>query len=320
MIDYAGRIKAVDPTALLAGPEEWGWSGYLLSGYDQQYGGAHGWSVLPDRNNHGGADYLPWLLDALRQNDIATGKRLLDVFTVHYYPQGGEFSDDVSSAMQLRRNRSTRSLWDPNYVDESWIGDRVQLIPRLAGWAIAHYPGTQIGITEYNWGAENHINGATAQADIFGIFGREGLDMGARWATPASTTPTYNAMKMYRNYDGLRSTFGETSVAAATPNPDTLAAFAAQRSADGAVTVMAVSKYLSANTPATINIANFQNGGTAQLWQLTASNVIVRLPDVGLSGNTLSVLLPPQSITLAVVSRAAGVPPSAPRNLKITAN
>ena len=50
----------------------------------------------------------------LRQDNAATGERLLDVFTVHYYPQGGEFSDDVSSAMQLRRNRSTRSLWDPD--------------------------------------------------------------------------------------------------------------------------------------------------------------------------------------------------------------
>jgi hypothetical protein len=34
------------------------------------------------------------------------------------------------------------------------------------------YPGTAIDITEYNWGAENHINGATTQADIYGIFGR----------------------------------------------------------------------------------------------------------------------------------------------------
>ena len=100
--------------------------------------------------------------------------RLLDVFTVHYYPQGGEFSDDVSSAMQLRRNRSTRSLWDPNYVDETWINDKVQLIPRLTGWVNTYYPGTLIGITEYNWGAESHINGATTQADIYGIFGREG--------------------------------------------------------------------------------------------------------------------------------------------------
>jgi hypothetical protein len=205
MIDYAAKIKAIDPTALVVGPEEWGWSGYLFSGADQQYGGAHGWSFLPDRAAHGGADYLPWLLDALRQNDVATGTRLLDVFTVHYYPQGGEFSDDVSSAMQQRRNRSTRSLWDANYVDETWINDRVQLVPRLKRWVITSYPGTKTGVTEYNWGAENHINGATTQADILGIFGREDLDMAARWATPAASTPTYKAMKMYRNYDGNRS-------------------------------------------------------------------------------------------------------------------
>jgi hypothetical protein len=45
---------------------------------------------------------------------------------------------------------------------------------------------------------------------ILGIFGREGLDMAARWATPAASTPTYKAIKMFRNYDGNRSTLGET--------------------------------------------------------------------------------------------------------------
>ena|SRR5438552_1917722 len=34
ILDYAGKIKAVDPSATIVGPEEWGWSGYLLSGYD----------------------------------------------------------------------------------------------------------------------------------------------------------------------------------------------------------------------------------------------------------------------------------------------
>ena len=316
ILDYAGKIKAVDPSALVVGPEEWGWSGYLFSGYDQQYGSTHGWSSLPDRNNHGGADYLPWLLDQLRQNNTTTGKRLLDVFTVHYYPQGGEFSDDVSSAMQLRRNRSTRSLWDPGYVDETWINDRVQLIRRVKNWVNTFYPGTQTGITEYNWGAENHINGATAQADILGIFGREGLDLAARWTTPASSTPTYKAMKMYRNYDGNKSTFGDTSVAATMSNPDTVAAFAAQRSADAVLTVMVISKYLSGNTPATINLANFTSNGVAQVWQLTAANTISRLADIGLSGNSFGITLPPQSITLFVV-RSSNVPslPNAPSNV-----
>jgi hypothetical protein len=319
MLDFGGKIKAVDPSALVAGPEEWGWSGYFYSGYDQQYGSSHGWGVLPDRSNHAGSDYLPWLLDQLRQNDATTGRRLLDVFTVHYYPQGGEFSDDVSSAMQLRRNRSTRSLWDPSYVDESWISDRVQLVPRLKNWVSTSYPGTSIGITEYNWGAENHINGATAQADILGIFGREGLDMAARWATPASTTPTYKAMQMYRNYDGNKSTFGDTGVAATAADPDTVAAFAAQRSSDGALTVMVISKYLSGSGPATINLANFAHGGAAQVWQLTAANTITRLQDIAFSGNTFGLTLPPQSVTLFVVPASSNIssPPTAPTNLRI---
>src|SRR5262249_9076591 len=177
IVDYAAMIKAADPTALVVGPEEWGWSGYLLSGYDQQWGSLHGWSNLPDREAHGGQDFLPWLLEELRARDTATGQRLLDVFSVHYYPQGGEFSNDVSTAMQLRRNRSTRSLWDPAYVDETWIGDTVRLVPRLKEWVAAHYPGTKTAVTEYNWGAEGHMNGATTQADVWGIFGREGLDM-----------------------------------------------------------------------------------------------------------------------------------------------
>jgi hypothetical protein len=322
ILDYAGRIKAVDQSALVAGPEEWGWSGYFFSGFDQQYGGINGWSVLPDRNNHGGADYLPWLLDQLRHNNAVTGKRLLDVFTVHYYPQSGEFSDDVSTAMQQRRNRSTRSLWDPNYVDESWIRDRVQLIPRLKNWVASRYPGTAIGITEYNWGAENHINGATAQADLLGVFGREGLDMATRWATPTSNTPTYKAMKMSRNYDGNKSAFGDTSVSAAIANPDTVAAFAAQRSTDGALTIMVISKHLSGNTPATLSLANFGAGGAAEVWQLTAANVINRLPNVALNGNSFSVWLPPQSITLFVVPGASGTlpPPAPPTNVRIVAS
>ena len=317
IIDYASKIKAVDPSALVVGPEEWGWSGYLFSGYDQQYGSTHGWSFLPDRANHGNQDYLPWLLNELHQNDVANARRLLDVFTVHYYPQGGEFSDDVSSTMQLRRNRSTRSLWDPSYVDETWISDRVQLIPRMKNWVNSYYPGTATGITEYNWGAENHINGATTQADVYGIFGREGLDMAARWTTPASSTPTYKAMKMYGNYDGSGSRFGDTSVAALAPNPDAVSAFAAQRSSDGTVTIMLVAKVLSGSTAATVSLANFQPAGAAQVWQLTSANTIARLSDISVGGNSFSVMLPAQSVTLFVIPSGGGAVPHAPTNLRI---
>ncbi len=305
-VDYAGRIKTVDPGALVVGPEEWGWSGYFYSGYDQQYGSLHGWSFLPDRASHGGADYLPWFLDQMKQASTSAGRRLLDVFSVHYYPQGGEFSSDTSTAMQLLRNRSTRSLWDPTYVDESWIGDTVKLVPRLKSWVASYYPGTKTAVTEYNWGAENHINGATAQADILGIFGREGLDLATRWTTPDPSTPAYKAIQLYRNYDGARSAFGETSVRATAPNPDTLSAFAALRSTDGALTVMIVCKSLTGTTPLTLSLSEFSPGGPARVWQLTSTDAITRLTDLSVAGKAISTSLPPQSVTLVVVPPSAG--------------
>ncbi len=312
MIDYGAMVKTVDPSATVVGPEEWGWSGYFWSGYDQQYAAANNWCCYPDRAAHGGMAYMPWLLDQLRQYEIQTGKRVLDVFSLHYYPQGGEFGNDTSTTMQQLRNRSTRALWDPNYTDPTWINDKVMLIPRMKGWVSSYYPGLKIALTEYNWGAEGHINGATTQADIYGIFGREGLDIATRWTTPDAATPTYKAMKLYRNYDGAKSGFGDTSVSATAPNPDMLSAFAALRSSDGAMTVMVVSKVLSGNTPVTVNLANFANAGTAQVWQLTSANAITHPANVALTGNSLVTSVPAQSVTLYVIAGGtANLPPTA---------
>ncbi len=301
--DYAGKVKGVDPGALVVAPEEWGWSGYLYSGYDQQWSGANqDWSPahFPDRATNGGWDYMPWFLDQARQRATNTNQRLLDYFTLHIYPQGGEYGNDVSSTMQALRNRSTRSLWDTNYVDPTWINSVVKLIPRMKAWVASFYPGTKIGITEYSWGAENHINGATAQADILGIFGREGLDLATRWGTPDASTPTYKAMKLYRNYDNNHSGFGETSIAATTSNPDNVAAFAAVRSADGALTAMVINKQLSAGAAVSLSLSNFVPTGVGQRWQLTSANVISHLSDVSFAGNIFTNTVPAQSVTLFV--------------------
>lgn len=300
VIAESASIKSQDPTARVVAPEEWGWDGYFYSGYDQQYAAQHGWNTFPDRTSEeNGMDYIPWLLTEWK----AAGHPV-DVLSVHFYPQGGEFSDDVSTAMQLLRNRSTRQLWDKNYTSESWIGAPVYLIPRLKSWVRQYYyAGTPVAVTEYNWGAEASINGATAQADIYGIFGREGLGMATRWTVPASSTPTFKAMQMYRNYDGAKSTFGDTSVSAHAPDPDNLSAFAATRSLDGALTVMVINKNLTATTPVHLTLANFTQAGTAQVYRLTASNAIQHLANVSWSGGVLSDTEPAQSITLYVLPK-----------------
>jgi len=300
VIAESASIKALDPGAQIVAPEEWGWDGYFYSGYDQQYAGENGWSTFPDRQNEeGGMDYIPWLLSQWK----AAGHPV-DVLSVHFYPQGGEYSNDVSNATQLLRNRSTRQLWDPNYVSESWIGVPVYLIPRLQGWISSYYyAGTPVAITEYNWGAESSINGATAQADIYGIFGQQGLGLATRWTVPAGNTPTFKAMKMYRNYDGAKSTFGDTSVSATVPNPDNLSAFAALRTSDGAMTVMVINKVLTGSTSVSLNIAHFAASGSAKVYRLTSGNAIRALPNKSWSGGTLSDTAPAQSITLYILPK-----------------
>jgi hypothetical protein len=299
--DYSSKVKAADPSALVVGPEEWGWDGYLYSGYDQQYGAEHGWSYLPDSASHGNAIYLLWLLQQLYQYDTAHKTKSLDVFSVHYYPQSGEYSNDTSAATQLLRNQSTRSLWDPNYVDQSWINYIEDLIPRGKSLVAQYYPGLQIGLTEYSWGADDYIGGATAQADVWGIFGVQSLDLATRWTVPGTGTPTYNVMKLMRNYDGNNSCFGDTSVSASTANPDNLSSFASVRTVDGALTVLVDNKVLTGNTPVTINIANFVAAGTAQAYQLTSANSITQLTPLSVSNGTISFTAPPQSITLLVL-------------------
>ncbi len=325
IITYSAMIKSVDPNAQTVGPEEYGWTGYFYSGEDQQIGDATGnWTDLPDQTANGGWYYLPWVLNQLHIYDQAHGTQSLNVFSLHYYPSEGNVgSDDVSQATELLRNQSTRALWDPTYVDPSWIGTAginngiIQLIPMMQNWVNTYYPGLKTDISEYDFGADGDMNGATTEADALGIFGRQGLNMATRWTTPTNFPPAYMAMQMYRNYDGHDDTFGQTSVQDTVPNPDQVSSFASLR-ADGAMTIMVINKnlYTSSNpgatTPITLNLSSFAHGSSAQLWQLAAINpsdqtnaAISHLANVNFSGNSLSFNAPMESVSLFVISPAS---------------
>src|SRR5205814_9391283 len=117
LINYASMIKTQDPGALVVGPEPSGWLGYVYSPFDVQDGKAHNFAnPHVDQIAIGGGDYLPWLLGQFKAfADAHNGQRLIDYFTVHYYPQGGD------------NNSNTRSLWDPTFIDPSFIDDKINL-------------------------------------------------------------------------------------------------------------------------------------------------------------------------------------------------
>ena len=293
---YGAAVKAADPTAKVIGLEVWNWTGCFTSGYDAQHGQG------TDRSSHGNMDVYPYILQQLNAYTQATGVRPLDYLSIHFYPQGNDASGDNSVANQLLRNRATRQLWDRNYTSESWMNTKIYAIPHMKDWINTYYPGTKTAITEYSWGGDDTMNGATTMADELGIFGREGLDIATRWGAPAS--PSLEAFKLYTNYDGNKSTFGDTSVGATVLNPDNLSTFAALRSSDGALTIMVINKTLTGTTPVTLNISNFKGASTATVWQVS-SPAIVRQPDVPVTSGVINLTVPASSITLFVVPGAA---------------
>ena len=231
----------------------------------------HGWSNFPDRDHTAAWTTCP----GSSTNSVMTrltAARLLDVFSLHNYPQGGESSgDDVSTAMQLRRNRSTRSLWDPNYMDETWINAVVELIPRMKSWVNTYYPGTQDRHHRVQLGRGSTYQRRHRAGRHPRHLRTRGVGYGDPLDNPGPRRRPTRRSRCTATTIGAKSTFGETSVSATAPNPDNVAAFAAERSKDGALTIMVISKYLSGQTPVTVNLANFPKSGKASVWQLTAA-------------------------------------------------
>jgi hypothetical protein len=289
---YGAMIKSVDPTAQLAGPEDFGWAVYV--GTPAQNGGL--WNAW-------------YYLQQMQLYQQSHGSRLLDVFTEHFYasPAGVVTFDGTpgTAAVQAARLRSTRSLWDSTYVEENWIGQwypPIQLIPTFHKWVNQYYPGTKIGITEYNWGGLNSINGALAQADVLGIFGREALDIATLWGPPQTNWVGANSFRIYRNYDGAGSRYGDTWVSSTSGDQTLLALYGSQRTSDSAVTLIAVNKTAS-DIHAALSLADFPPGGPVRIYQLTPANPasITRAPDrwVHLRGFTQT--YPANSVTLLAI-------------------
>jgi hypothetical protein len=324
-ISHALAIKQADPGAQLLGPVLFGWTAYWHSAKDVAAGGAW-WQTRPDRMAHGDVPFAPWYLRQMQAYQQANGVRLLDYFDLHYYPQanGVSLSPAGDLTTQALRLRSTRSLWDPDYADESWIngtegGPAVRLIPRMREWVDANYPGTKLAVTEYNWGALDHINGALAQADVLGIFGREGVDLATLWSPPTSAQPGAFAFRMFRNYDGAGGKFGDTRVRAVSADQSKLAIYAAQERADGPLTLIVINKTRTALN-STIQLSNFNAESAARVYRYSAARLdaIEMLSDTVLNGGTAQMTFAPNSITLVKLDRVITEPTPMPSPTPVT--
>ena len=292
--DLAAAVKHADPSALTFGPAEWGWPNYFCSDADVVSAGCS--AASPDRAAHGGRPLVEWYLDRMREYQQAHGVRLLDYFDLHYYAQGGVGTPDV-----------TRSLWDPSYVDPSWIGNRIALIPRMRAWVDRHYPGTRLSLSEYDLTGDNDgVVDTLVQADTLGIFAREGLDLATRWNPPSAGQRQADAWRLFRDYDGVGGRFGSTYVRSVSADQSRLAVYGALRS-DGPLTVVVINKTASALS-SRLAVRGFAANGSARVYRWTGSG-IARGADVPVTGGAVAATFPARSMTMLVLDRAVVAPP-----------
>ncbi|MEI6043203.1 MAG: glycoside hydrolase family 44 protein [Chloroflexota bacterium] len=301
--EYAAAVKDVDPSAEITGPVSWGWTGYLYSELDR---GSDNFRTLADRRKHNNLAFLAWFLDQMRLYEEQNNKRLLDVLDVHYYPQAtgvfddknGSKTDPYTSAVRLR---ATRSLWDDNYVDESWIGLQIRLIPRLREWINSYYPNTKIGISEWNFGADDTLNGALAISTVLGIFGREGVYLASYWRFPPSESPGFYAFKMYTNFDNKGSTFGDTTIPLKNSDDRRVSSFAALDSKSGRVRLILINNQPDNEESVKVQLPKNLPNQTANIYQLSAQtgNKLVSQPALPLSDtDKIELVLPAYSAVL----------------------
>ncbi|MBC8135428.1 MAG: glycoside hydrolase family 44 protein [Fibrella sp.] len=304
-LEYANAVKDVDASAMITGPVSWGWTGYFYSALDR---GDDNYRTHADRTAHGGEPFLAWFLHKVREHDRTVGRRTLDILDVHYYPQGpGLYSNAADTPTRDRRLRSTRSLWDPTYKDESWIGEPVYLIPRLKGWIADNYPGTKIGITEWNFGADNDISGGLAVLETLAIFGREGVYLANYWTFPRPGTPGHRAFQLLRNADGRGHGFGDVSCAAKSADPTRVAAFAATDSKTGVMTVLLINKMRKATVTVPITLRNAGENTVPILYRLTADEATLTMSTAPrIQNSAMNVSLPPYSAVLLRIGGGTG--------------
>ncbi len=297
----ANAILSQDPSAFVLGGVLFGWSSFnqLASAGDyEKYNQVYG-------------RFVDYYLAMMKKLEKRNGKRLIHALDVHWYPEARGSKriteDDASNKTIDARLQAPRSLWDPEYTERSWIVDQtdapIRLIPYLKEIIAKRYPGTELSITEYNYGGTNHVSGGLAQVDVLGIFGREGVYLANYWGNGAGVgdLPPYvaQAFKLFRNYDGKGGKFGDVSVATDVPDNAVASVYAAKSSTNPKeLTVIVINKDQQKRFQGVIQVGPYKQ---AKTFVLDGSAPKIKAgPTLTISGGAIKQVLPPLTATLFV--------------------
>lgn len=299
-IALAKAIKDVDPNVEIFGAADFGWSAFvnLNSAVDANTEGAPYTGALK---------FTEYYLDKFEAASAAYGRRLLDVIDVHWYPEDNgnlcrivytDYDNDCPNKTDYSINadarmQAPRCLWDSTYNEDSWIPSPINLIGKLQTAVNTYYPGTKISISEYDFGGGTHYSAGIAQADALGVFGKYGVYAAYYWdITPGPYTLA--GVKLYRNYDGAKSTYGDTKVKANTDDVASMPVYASQFNSDPGKLHIIVINRSGSSKPANISINGPYMFDSGSVWGFdsTSYTLTARAAVGTITGNAFTYNVP----------------------------
>jgi len=266
-IAMAAAIKSADPTARVLGPGD-------ISPADENCnsGGVPGTCNNDQAANHNGTPLGLYYLQQFAKQKT----RLLDYYSMHY-PGSCCFSVNGT------------------------LDDMVTAIHRHEQWISQAYPGTMLAYDEWNRGTGNGFANVLATADGLGVMGREGVALASFWGIDDPSYPSAFAFRMFRDYDGHGSRFGDVVLGASTGSAAELTVYAARRSSDSALTILVVNQ-TATNLTSRVGLQRTSLTKPIAVYEYAPANpaAIVRAPSLA-PKSLLTVTFPAQSLTLLVV-------------------
>lgn len=293
----AARIKELDPTAEVIGPALANMAGLRSLGSASDFVNQTG-PLKYER-------FFDLYLDSMRRAEIRYGKRLLDVFDFHWYPEGivsykFDGNDPKDSLSCARRLQAPRALWDSSYYDPTYT---LRLVTEFKKSINKFYPGTKIGFTEFLYGAEDHISGGLALADVLGVFGKEDVYLANKWyITDSKSTNSFGrlAYELYRNFDGKGGMFGETSVSSKSSDLETISTFSSVDELGRLHLILINKKWESTS----VSVSTDKKYLSAAIWGFDGKNLAMTQRDSikNINSNLFTVELPKYSASHLILN------------------
>ena len=298
-------VKTIDPSAEIFGPVSYGFNGYL------SFQSAKDWNAVSAGKPY--SWFLDYYLDRMKAASDSAGRRLLDVLDLHWYSEAiGDYriTDDTANSLNdaLARVQAPRSLWDPNYHENSWIEQYdpryLPLLPKILNSINKYYPGTKLAFTEFNFGGENDISGALAMADVLGIFTKYGVYMSDFWELNSPSDYISAAYKIFRNFDGNNSTIADYYVPSYTSDVADCSVYGSVDDGGNTIHIIVINKSYTTSFTGDFVINSTAQVTGGQVWEVNRySPNIQRLDSVTyVADNSFTYPVPSRTVLHFVLS------------------